>query len=460
MKKKYHFIGIGGSGMSSLAYLAISLGHTVSGSDRSLDSASKNNTLFKQLKKNEIKLFPQSGQGIKKNTSTVIVSTAIEKNNPDLKEAKRLKIPIISRATFLAQAFNKSYGLAVAGTNGKTTVSGLLSFTLVKLKKDPSFILGGKVKNYIRQGLKASASLGKSKIMVIEADESDSSINEYIPHIGIITNISKDHQEISALLTLFSNFVKKCKDLIIINSDCPYLEKIKGLKKQPQLSFGIKKQADVKATQVKLYPFHSTFLVKDCLFKLNLPGKHNVYNSLAVITLLTYLKIPLKKIAPIISQFQGMHRRLEHLGEINKITIIDDFAHNPEKIKASLLAARKLGKRTIAIFQAHGFAPTHFLKKEYIDTFKDYLRNHDQLYMPEIYYVGGTVTVSISAKDLIKEIAKKRKNSFFIKKREEIVDKIIGIARSNDVVLVMGARDPSLTSFAKSIKLKLKKKLA
>lgn len=444
--KNIYFTGIGGSGMSSLACISKAKGHNVAGSDR-------NNTeplpkILKHLKSQDINLFPQDGSGINETTDTVVISTAIEDDNPDLIKARSLKTNVIHRSKMLADFFNEATGIAVGGTNGKTTVSGMISFILTELKKDPSFILGGEINNYRNTGL-SSYRAGQSDLMVIEADESDGSLVNYHSSLAIINNISRDHKEIDELLVIFNQFAENTKDKILINADCKHCDKIE--KSQNMISFGIENKADYNAAEIKLSPLKSNFSIDNTSFEIQAPGIHNVYNALAASATLNTLGISMDEISNTLKNFKGMHRRFEIIRQDNDFTVIDDFGHNPVKIEATLKTVTSVGKRLIAFFQPHGFGPTKFMRDDYISIFSKYLNKNDFLYMPEIFYRGGTASKDISSADLIKKISKNIPNSYFIPSRDEIKASISKNLKKGDTILIMGARDNTLTTFCQEI---------
>lgn len=444
--KSLHFVGIGGSGMSSLACIAKENNYTVTGSDRNnIEPLPK---ILKHLQNQNITLFPQDGSGITEQTSAVVISTAIEESNPDLMKARQLNIPVIHRSMMLAEFFNNSKGIAVGGTNGKTTVSGMISFVLTKRAKDPSYILGGEINNYRLDGL-GSYRIGKSPLMVIEADESDGSIVNYRSSIAVINNISRDHKELDELFELFNEFSSKSKNKTIINADCPNNKSI--FKTKNTVSFGIENEADFMAKDIELKAMSSDFYVHNVAFTINLPGIHNVYNALTTIATLKTLGLELNEISSALSEFKGMHRRMEIISQTEDLTVIDDFAHNPAKIEATLKTLKNMNKRIIAFFQPHGFGPTKFMRNDYISVFSKYLSKDDFLFMPEIFYRGGTASKDISSKDLIDCIAKEIPNSFFIPSRNEITEEILKKIKKDDIVIIMGARDNTLTDFAGTI---------
>src|SRR3989339_560344 len=448
-KFSYHFIGVGGIGMSAIAQVLKEQGHTVSGSDRNYD---KQITpyVFSKLLSNGISLHPQNGSGVQENTDLVVVSSAIEEDNPDIKKARVLGKNIIKRADLLAGMFNRKYGIAIGGTNGKTTVSCMTGYILDYAGLSPTVIVGGCIKNYIDNFHLGNAMTGTSDIVSIEADESDGSIVLYTPRIAVITNISKDHKSIEEISRMFVSFSQNTTETLIINADCPRLKMIE-LKHKNIITYGLNNNAMIRAKNIICKPFQSTFEVDSHSFEINLPGIYNVSNALAAIVVARSLNINDRKTAAALREFRGVQRRMDIIGETDGIRIVDDYAHNPEKVMAATNAVKLGCKRVIAIFQPHGYSPTIFMKEEFINAFINILSPQDVLFMPEIYYAGGTASKNISSADIIKRVKESGKNAFFIEKRTDILPEIKERAQTGDCILVMGARDNTLTEFCQNI---------
>jgi len=448
-KFSYHFVGVGGIGMSAIAQVLREQGHIVSGSDRNYD---KQITpyLFSTLVCKGISLHLQDGSGVKEGTDFVVISSAIEEDNPDIKKAFVLNKKIIKRANLLAEMFNRKDGIAIGGTNGKTTVSCMVGYILDYAGLSPTIIVGGCIKNYINNYHLGNAIIGTSDIISIEADESDGSIVLYTPRISVITNISKDHKSIDEISKMFVSFSQNTTETLIINADCPRLKMIE-LKHKNIITYGLNNNAMIRAKNIICKSFQSTFDVDSHSFEINLPGIYNVSNALAAIAIARTLNINDDKTDTALRQFKGVQRRMDIIGEIDGITIVDDYAHNPEKVMAAINAVKLGCKRVIAIFQPHGYSPTSFMKEELIDAFINVLSPHDVLFMPEIYYAGGTASKNISSVDIIRQIKERGKNAFFIEKRDAIIPAIRRQLRTGDCILVMGARDNTLTEFCQNI---------
>lgn len=444
----YYFVGLGGSGMSALAQVLRARGHTVSGSDRNLDRG-LNHTLFRKLSRLGINCLPQNGSGLENGVDIVVVSAAVEESNPDIKRAQERGIPIVNRAALLAVLFNDLRGIAIGGTNGKTTVTGMVGWILDRAGLDPTVVVGGIMKNYSNRSQPGNARVGRSDISVVEADESDGGLTYYKPKVGVITNITKDHKPIDELLMLFSTFAEGSSKLVL-GADCPVASSIRPLPKEI-ITFGFSKKALFRATDVVCKEWSSSFKVGDVSFKLNLLGRHNVLNALAAIATSHLLSVPPKVSAKALKDFKGIRRRLDLIGQTRGVKVIDDFAHNPQKIKAAIESVRPVSRRTLVIYQPHGYSPTRFLKDELVQTLSEGLSANDILYMPEIFYAGGTVSKDISSREIIESLVARGIRAHFVPERAEIIGRVCEEARPGDTVLVMGARDDTLTDFCQEI---------
>ncbi len=449
MLNSYHFVGIGGIGMSSIAQVLREQGHAVSGSDRNYDRQITPH-VFKKLMSKGISLYPQNGSGVNENTHVIVVSSAIEMDNPDIAKGTIIGKKIMKRAELLAEMVNSKYGIAVGGSNGKTTVSSMVGYVLDHAGLSPTIIVGGCIKNYTDDLTMGNAKTGNSDIITIEADESDGSIVFYKPRVSVITNISKDHESIENLSKMFETFSQNTQDTLIINADCPHLKAI-PFKNKRMVTFGLNTNATLCANNIIYEPFRTTFTVDGQVYKIPLPGDYNVSNALAAIAVARHLNIRGENVALALSRFMGVQRRMDIIGEVDGIKVIDDYAHNPKKVTAAINAVRHGCKRVIAVYQPHGYGPTIFMQKEFIEAFINVLSPHDVLFMPEIFYAGGTANKSISSADLINSIKQGGKNAFFVEKRDDIIPMITTEARIGDCIVVMGARDNTLTEFCKKM---------
>ncbi|MBR3502062.1 MAG: UDP-N-acetylmuramate--alanine ligase [Alphaproteobacteria bacterium] len=448
--KKISFCGISGSGMSALAQVLCLSGYDVRGSDRNFDLGRdlKNKAALENL---GIKIYPQNGSAIDKELDFLCASTAVEDTIPDIKKAKELGVKIISRPELLAQILHKyKYSVAVGGTSGKTTTTAMIGYILDKAGKNPCVINGGLLRDYENKKGIPNIIYNNGDICVVEADESNGSIDLYNPYISLINNISLDHKTLDELQTLFQNLANRTQKAVIVNADYEICNQIKH---QNIVRFSLKNpQAEFYAQKITPLPGGTQYEFKGRIFTLKLIGEFNVSNALAAIAACAQLGTDPYEAAEILQNFSGTKRRLEVLGEKNGITLIDDFAHNPDKVAASLSALRNYDGRLIVMFQPHGFGPMRQVGKEIMEKFANYMKKEDILIMPEIFFVGGTVTRDISSADLIKH-AKLcgLKNAFFVNDKKAAEELILQNVQPKDRIVIMGARDNSLTDLGKQI---------
>jgi UDP-N-acetylmuramate--alanine ligase len=443
--KTYFYVGIAGSGMSALAQFQAMRGFPVAGSDRSFDRGGNRETR-QMLKKLGVRIYPQDGSGVGPDTAAIVVSTAVEDENPDLKKARGLGLPAVHRSRLLADWAAQYRTVAVAGTSGKSTVAAMVFDILDKTGRAPSLITGGNLIRLQKQGLAGNAFAGTSDLLVIEADESDGSLLEYRPRAGLVLNMSKDHKDLDELTRLFSRFLSQ-SEIKIVNGDDHNLA---GLAKEARL-FGFRENLAIRARDLRLTRDGSGFSVSGTNFTLKVPGRFNAENGLAAIAAASALGLGFEEMAGPLREFEGIARRFEVVGIKNNIEVVDDFAHNPVKIVEALKAARLRASRVVAVFQLHGFGPARFLKDDFISAFESALGPRDVLLMPEIYYAGGTAVRDVSARDIAGALAARDRRALFFGSLDEVVPAVKNEARPGDVVLVMGARDPRLPGFCRKI---------
>lgn len=435
------FVGIGGMGMSGLAKILHNSGFCVAGSDRNLEG-----DYCRRLKEMGVKLYPQDGTGpelfmqqtgLSKKDFQIVKSTAVEDQVPDIATAQRLGLEQIMRSDLLAMMFNEKQGIAIGGTAGKTTTTGLVAWILQHAGKEPSCAVGG-----IIAGLETNAFKGKGPHFVIEADESDGSIVKYRPWISVVTNVSRDHKPLEDLQQLFSDFLNNTADdgLRLVCADDANAMRLKAMCRKEVKTYGTAEKADFRASDIIINTDSATFKVNGEAFAINMPGEHNVRNALAAIATATMCGLDLKTIASSLRAFPGMKRRFEKVGCIAGVTVIDDFAHNPAEIVAAIATARKASKRRFIVYQPHGYGPTSFTRDDLIEAFSS-LNSNEFLFLDDIFYGGGTVSREISSEDIIHQVHKRFANAWYPGRRDEIVRRISEEAQSGDLVLVMGARD-------------------
>lgn len=450
--KNPFFIGVAGVGMSAIAQYLQGIGKNVSGSDRYFHPGEYNKTK-EQLENEGIKCFPQDGSGITEDTDLIVVSTAIEDTVYEVKKAKELGIPIIKRSQLLAMIAKSKKTVAVAGTSGKSTTSAMLFQILLDVGLEPSIISGAGLTSIIKQGKIGNAAVGKGDWLIIEADESDGSVVQYVPEIGLLLNIDKDHQEIEELIDLFTTFKNNTNSLFVVNQSNTLA---KTLSANTKNDFGFEnEEAGYNALNFKQQGFHLSFEIQGQVFEMNAIGQHSVENATAAVAVAHQIGVDLKTCAESLKHYEGIYRRHQILGQKNGIWVIDDYAHNPAKCAASIKACQPLADKVVAWFQPHGYGPTRFLRQDFVEEISNTLRPQDEIWMSEIFYAGGTAVKDISANDLIEDIKAKGKKAFFVEDRNQFLEAVRPSLSKNSVLLLMGARDPSLEEFCKNLYEKL-----
>jgi len=453
MKKEHlaiFFSGIGGSGVSALAAFMADKGHSVSGSDRAFEKNPYHPALI-TLRKKGVRIFPQDGSGITEALDYVVFSTAVEHDTPEYIKAGSLGLPMLTRPEFLVQIVSEYKTIAVAGTSGKSTTSGMLAWLMSRLKLKPNFIGGGRVKQFRTDSNPGNSITGDSDLLVIEACESDGSIVNYKPEHTIILNLELDHHPVAETAVMFEKLVSNTAGLHVINADDLNLAGLTSLKSRETITFSLTSASQFRPQDVVLNPLYTDFLLSGVRFRLSIPGEHNLYNALACITLLSELGIELKDIAKVLPDFSGIERRFDvHLEDIDHL-VIDDYAHNPHKIAAMMQTASRLKEKICYIFQPHGFSPTRLMKDEYIAALSNGLRPADHLILLPIFYAGGTTNQDISSRDLAAGIKKNGGSVEAIDDRNKIIKNL----DKWDNYVIMGARDESLSGLARSIALLL-----
>lgn len=449
--KKVSFCGISGSGMSALAQILKFRGYEVRGSDRSFDQGKDTENKL-ALENIGIKIFPQNGSAITSDLDCLYISSAVEEKIPDVKKALSLNIPIQKRSDLLAQIFNATpLSIAVGGTSGKTTTTAMIGYILNVLGQKPTVINGGLFKNDTKQKGIPNVLLGSHELCVAEADESDGSIEKYLPAIAVITNIGQDHKSLDELQKLFTEFALKASMGVVANADCALSAPLLKLE-APLKTFSIRNPgADIYLSKIKPLPNGLSYVLNGQEFKLQLPGVFNAANAAAAFAACAFMGILPEESAKALEGFLGTKRRLDIVGTKKGITIIDDFAHNPDKVRASISALRNYEGRLLVMFQAHGFSPMRMMGREIMQSFAKTLQKSDKLFMPEIFYVGGTVTRDISSKDLIDYASSLGVDARFYQTRDEIKEQLTALAQEGDRIVIMGARDNTLPLFCKEI---------
>ncbi len=421
-----HFIGIGGVGMNGLAQLSALSGYFVSGSDRGYNPAAE---LFQALEKLGITIFPQDGSGISKETTQVIYSTAIEPDNPDWLKAKELGIPLLHRAELLKELIGDDELIAVAGTAGKTTTTGLLGWIFECMGKDPCIYNGAAVLNWKQFPTLGNIRKGASNLWIIEADESDQSFLNFHPTHSIITNISKDHYELDELHTMFDQFQKQTSGITV-----------RGQSSDLSV-FHLNPRTDPSAD--------GSFTFQGLEFKVPMLGKHNLENALCAIRLCEKLGLDLQRVRDALAQFKGIERRLEVAGVVDGVTVIDDYAHNPAKIAASLSAVSESTTRVHAFWRPHGFTPLFQNQDDLIRVFKQ--AKPASLFILLVYYAGGTVEKKTTSAEFAAKLNSAGVPAVLVPDYAALKRELEQCVEPGDAILGMGARDPELPLFAKKL---------
>jgi len=446
--KNVFFIGVAGVGMSAIAQYLAGIDKKVSGSDRYFKEGEYNETKEK-LEAEGIKCFLQNGDGITNETDLVVVSTAIEDTVFEVQKAKQQNIPIIKRSELLALIAKSKKAIAVGGTSGKSTTSAMLFDILDKAGLQPSIISGAGLVSIIKEGKIGNAKVGAGEWLVIEADESDGSIVQYHPEIGLLLNVDKDHQEIDELMDLFTTFKNNSTTFIVNQSN--HLAKQLSQNIAQDFSSDENSEAGYIATDFKQEGFSITFNIRHSTFVIQSIGHHNMENALAAIAVANQIGVDLETCAASLKNYEGIYRRNQVLGNKNGIWVIDDYAHNPVKCAAAIRACQPVADKVVAWFQPHGYGPTRFLRADFVKEIAAALRPQDEIWMSEIFYAGGTAVKDISANDLINDIKALGKNAFFVEYRNSFLQTVRPHLSGNSVLLLMGARDPGLEAFSRSV---------
>jgi UDP-N-acetylmuramate--alanine ligase len=442
------FIGVAGTGMSALAQYLQGIGKHVSGSDRYFKEGEFNDTKEK-LEAAGISCFLQDGSGIDDKTDLIVVSTAIEDTVYEVQKAKQLNIPIIKRSELLALIAESKRTIAIGGTSGKSTTTAMLFDIMEHAGLQPSIVSGAGLTSIIKQGKIGNAKVGDGAWLVIEADESDGSIIHYKPGIGLLLNIDKDHKEIDTLMEIFTVFKNNSKKFVVNQSH----SLTRNLSQNTDQDFSIDENFPAKymAGDFKQSGLIVQFSILNVPFSINAIGRHNMENATAAVAVANQIGVDLQTCAAALKNYEGIYRRSQVYGNKHGVWLIDDYAHNPVKCGASIRSCQPITPKVIAWFQPHGYAPTKFLRNDFADEISRALRSTDEIWMSEIFYAGGTTTKDISSNDLINDLKAKGANAFFVENRNDLVKAIRSHLNDNCVLLLMGARDPSLEQFAKQV---------
>lgn len=440
--KKYriHFVGIGGIGMSGIAEVLINLGYKVSGSDIKLSD------ITERLRRLGATIYEGHNGSQVEGADVVVISSAVSSDNPEIMAAKQANIPVIPRAEMLSELMRLKYSVAVAGAHGKTTTTMLIASVLEKGNLDPTVVIGGKLKN-----IGTNALLGKGDFIVAEADESDGSFLKMSPSIAVVTNIDREHldfyKDLDDIKTAFSQFIEKIPfyGLAVLCLDNEELQDIIPTIQKRYTTFGLNAQADYQARNIVQEGLKSRFTVYRMGNRLgditlNLPGLHNVSNSLASIAVGMELDIPFNLIQKALETIDGVQRRLEIKGERDGITVVDDYGHHPTEIKTTLQAAKQSfpDRRLVVVFQPHRYTRTKALFHEFTRAFFQ----SDVLIILPVYSAGEKVIEGVDSKDMQLEISRRgHREAIWVEDFNAALQTINSVVKNGDILLTLGAGD-------------------
>ena len=452
--KSYFLVGIGGSGMMPLAMILAGRGATVAGSDRSLD-AGRLPAKFDALQELGITLHRQDGSGIVSTDQIVIASAAVEDTVADIVAATARGCQRRTRAELNADLFNASaLPIGIAGTSGKSTVTGMIGWILSSLGQDPTVMNGAVMKNFASDDAPfASALVGSGNAYVSEVDESDGSIALYSPRIAVLNNVSLDHKSLEELNAMFGDFIGKAATAVV-NADNPDAAALAmRLPRDRVMRFSLRGDADLVARDIVEEAFSVSFGLSPLPdpVRLQVPGRHNVANALAAIGACVAAGVALPDAARAISGFAGLKRRFELVGENAGVAVIDDFGHNPDKIAATLDTLHAFPGRLLLLFQPHGFGPLKVMRRELTAMFAEKLRAEDELILTDPAYFGGTTSREVTSADIVADIAASGRTARHIADRPAAAAHLSAVARPGDRIVVMGARDDTLSQLAAEI---------
>jgi UDP-N-acetylmuramate--alanine ligase len=456
MQDSTFFCGVGGSGMLPLACIVRAQGSRVLGSDRSLD-AGRTAPKFDYLRSLGIDLFPQDGSGVGPGM-TLVTSAAVEESVPDVVRAKELGLPHLTRPQLLAQLLNRAErSVAVGGTSGKSTVTGMIGWILHACGRRPTVMNGAVMKNFVSPSAPfASALVGDPGLFVSEVDESDGSIALYRPEVAVLTNVSLDHKEMAELRQLFGEFLGVSRKAVL-NLDDPEARLLsEAVPDDKRIGYGFDHPgAKIMGKALELLADGCSFDViaggETYPVRLKVPGRHNASNALAALCAACALGVPLNEAADALGGFEGLKRRLETVGTAGGITVIDDFGHNPDKIDATLASLRAHPGRLLIMFQPHGYGPIAKMGEELARSLVDGLGSDDRLFLPDPVYQGGTVDRSRGSEWLAGRVGELGRKADHISERSAIGDALVAEAKEGDRIVIMGARDDSLSEFANEL---------
>lgn len=451
--QRFFLVGIGGSGMMPLAMILAARGATVEGSDRGLDQG-RVPTKFQALAALGIALHPQDGSGVVSAAQIVVASAAVEDTVADIVRARDLGCARMTRAELNAALFNVSLlPIGVAGTSGKSTVTGMIATILARAGRDPTVMNGAVMKDFATADRPfASALIGAGDAYVSEVDESDGSIALYAPRVAVLNNVSLDHKSLDELNALFGAFLAKAAHAVVNvdNADAAALALAIPPARLTRVAIGT--AADLRARDLAEAPFSIRFTLEaageSLPVALRVPGRHNVANALAAIGACVAAGISLAEAANAIGAFTGLRRRFDLVGEAAGISVIDDFGHNPDKIAATLDTLHTFPGRLLLLFQPHGYGPLKVMRGELVASLAARLTPEDVLVLPDPVYQGGTVAREVTSADIVRDLQITGAQALHIPDRDAAAAHLVALAKPGDRIVVMGARDDTLSQLA------------
>jgi UDP-N-acetylmuramate--alanine ligase len=435
-----HFIGIGGYGMSAIAKVMLEMGYRVTGSDLVQQE------LTEKLAAKGAQVYIGHEADHVRGADLVVYSTALSNDNVEMRQAEEWNIPVLHRSQMLARLMNERKGIAVAGAHGKTTTSSMIALVMEACGQDPTYIIGGEIMN-----LGSNAKAGNGDYVIAEADESDGSFLQYRPYLAVVTNIEADHLEhydgdFNNLKRAYAKFLGQVQQggKAVVCSDDLHLTEMLPQIRSSAITYGIEKDADYMAYDLELGDRKVFFRVRHKerplgAVTLSVPGKHNIYNALATLIVCMEAGLSFDRAAAAITEFRGAKRRFQVLGDEEGILVIDDYAHHPTEIQATISAAKATGKRIIAIFQPQRYTRTYFLFEQFSRAFPE----ADEVVITDIYSPAGEKQIEgITSAKLVELIRQNSNpNVKYIPTKEEVLDYLKEHAKSGDLVLTMGAGD-------------------
>lgn len=434
-----HMVGIGGAGMSGIAEVLLNLGYQVSGSDLVESEVTQRLALL-----GGAICYGHREEHLGE-ANVVVISSAVKQDNPEVMAARRRQIPVIPRAEMLAELMRMKYGIAVAGTHGKTTTTSMIATVLAHAGIDPTIVIGGRLDLF-----GTGAKLGQGEYLVAEADESDGSFLKLSPTIAVVTNIDPEHLDhysggIEEIKTTFLEFINKIPfyGTAILCLDDTHIQEILPKAEKRVTTYGLRRQADIHAQNLKQDNFTTQFdLLRGDEFltqiTLAMPGQHNVLNALATVAVALELEVAPETIGEALDGFSGIQRRFELCGEVDGVLVIDDYGHHPVEIRATLEGARQgFNRRLVVVFQPHRYSRTLHLREEFATSFYE----ADHLVVTNIYAAGEEPIEGVSGEQIYQALLEHGHKTAIFLPKHEIVDHLCRVVQPGDLVITMGAGD-------------------